>query len=243
MTKRRFFLTSCLLCGVLAGSLSAAPISGSFRATGSFDVTTTDLFWLLPASERFTLTLGSGDFAAIPDNSIEVIHDLNITAQPVGSEIIPPFTFIEFITHPTLPPLLLKFIHPAVLPPGAPNSCGAAPAGGQFCVPPGIPGGSPFLLQNLDADTSIASFRLSGVTGANAFHAFGESSWTGVFTLPFNNRSFQAVLDDLVTTGAVSTSYSGDFTVTIVPEPGTFALIGIGLMTATIAVKRLKKKA
>jgi hypothetical protein len=248
MTKRQFLLTPLLLGGLLVGNLSAAPIFGSFKATGTFEVTTTDIFWLLPAPERFVLTLGTDSFAGLGAVSVQMIHNLNVTAQPVGTEIDPPTPFIEFLTDPTLPPLMLTFIHPAVLPSGVSNSCGSLPlpppVGGQFCIPPGIPGGSPFLIQNLDFNTSLASFRVSGITGENAFHKEGESNWTGVFTLPFNNRSFQTVLKDLAVNGSVKTSYSGDFDISIapIPEPGTFALIGMGLIMATVAAKRLKKR-
>jgi hypothetical protein len=143
---------------------------------------------------------------------------------------------------------MLTLIQPAVLPPGVSNSCSSLPlpppAGGQFCIPPGIPGGSPFLFQNLDSDTSIATFLVKGITGANAFHSEGESEWTAIFTLPFNNRSFQTVLQQLTDSGKFSAFYSGDFTVTVtpIPEPGTLGLIGMGLIMATVAAKRLKKK-
>jgi hypothetical protein len=247
MTKRHLLLTPFLFCGFLAGSLSAAPIFGSFKASGSLEVTTTDIFWVLPAAQRFTFTLGTDDFAVIPDNSVEMIANLNIISQPVGIPIDPEFPFIEFLTEPSLPPLLLGFIEPGVLPGGVPSSCGAAPKGGQFCVPPN-PGGSPFLLQNLSATQSIATFRFRGITGANATHKEGESTWTATFTVPFNTRSFQSVLSDLTgPAGKISSSYGGDFNVvitptTIIPEPGTFALIGMGLIMATVAAKRLKKK-
>jgi len=159
------------------------------------------------------------------------ILDLNRASAPVFDP-----------SHPFAPAVpLLSF---DALPPGSPSleiteffngsfgsaGCAASPAAeGQLCTPgpPVTANPSPFSFTNLAAGGSQASFVMTGVTSD------GLSTWRGFFTTQFD-MPFQTVLLAFANggSGTVSNTFSATFTLipaAAVPEPGTVALMGLGL--------------
>jgi len=104
------------------------------------------------------------------------------------------------------------------------------------------PGGlSAFNLANTP-DGSTASFALSGTVRRISTGAV--TPWLGNFTAQFTNTpgttdgSFQSVLNQLATTGSVTSSYSATFAATAVPEPMTSLLLGSGLLAFGFILRR-----
>ncbi|MCP5110329.1 MAG: PEP-CTERM sorting domain-containing protein [bacterium] len=56
-----------------------------------------------------------------------------------------------------------------------------------------------------------------------------DANWTGIFTAQFTPQTYQQVIALLGTQGFVDTSYSATVTLSAIPEPATFGLIGMGL--------------
>jgi len=81
---------------------------------------------------------------------------------------------------------------------------------------------------------STASFGLAGTVRRISTGAV--TPWNGTFTAQFTNDpgttdgSYQAVLNQLITTGSVTSSYSATFAATTIPEPQTTALVLGGLL-------------
>ena len=69
-------------------------------------------------------------------------------------------------------------------------------------------------------------------------------TWDGTFTSQFNTLPFQTVLGTLATTGFVSNTFSGEITLTVVPEPGTlsFLLLGTGMIACATLLRRLSRR-
>jgi hypothetical protein len=237
MTKRHLLLMPFLLAGLLAVNLSAATVTGSFKLTTNVVVTGTTIEWFsdlaVPNEFNFS-TEGSGDFN-YATGSTHKIFNLNSTDHPVGT-VSPPYLFIDFqgtrVTGGEAPDLLLTRVFQGN---GGQAECGAPPrtnAPQQTCTP-FI--GSPFILANTSSGGSTASFNLAGITVG------GGSAWVGTWTAAFATKNFQQVLADLAANNSVTKAIAGEVTITAIPEPGTFALIGMGLIIATVAAKRLKK--
>jgi len=193
----------------------AVPLFGVLNTTGSARVTASTLDFL-------PLGGGEGDFAidAFTQQGFFVtlagttgdIGDLNQGAHPVGSS----FSFPLWMTFDANPAISfrLEFIHPGVF---SSAQCGAAPAAGQTCTPFA---GSPFNLSNTTADSSVASFQVSGTS----FGTAGEPlPFTGTFSTQYTNMSFQEVLAQLSSAGFVEATYSANFV--IIPEPGSASLL------------------
>jgi len=151
------------------------------------------------------------------------------------------FDFIDFTVTPGLPSLLINFINNgAFAAHGCDNPTGPA-AGGQICTL----AGSPFAFQNSTFGAgqtcchSTAQFTFNGVT------ADLLSTWTGVFSVNFDTPYQTVIAPFLNPTGAATSgqqTYAGSVTITInptsVPEPGTMALLGGGLILGSLSLRR-----
>uniref|UniRef100_Q026P2 Uncharacterized protein n=1 Tax=Solibacter usitatus (strain Ellin6076) TaxID=234267 RepID=Q026P2_SOLUE len=117
---------------------------------------------------------------------------------------------------------------------GAAGCLAVIPAAGQVCTPPG----SPFNLQNLTATSSTVTFKMGGVS------LDGTSVWTGIFASQFNNIPFQTVLNSLATNGFAANTFSGQITLSAVPEPGSlsFLLLGSGMIASATLLRKLVRR-
>lgn len=161
---------------------------------------------------------------------------LNALAEPVGSAFSDP-SWLVFAAIDNLPTLTLTYI-----PVGVDTIAGCAatpPAASQTCTPPigntSNPG--PFSFQNLSSSSSSVSFSFSGVTSD------GLDIWSGTFTSQFTTESFQDVLNTLANQGSVGNTFSGTVTFSQIPEPGTYLMLGVGLLLIGLMGRRNPRRA
>ncbi len=247
-------LTSGTIAG-FAGALlfalpgAAAPIGGSFTGTGWATVSFTNLNFCPNGVEpnganqgnacgfgtgNIDLGGGSGSFAGVTGDA-NTIDSLNNIIAPIGGVVSIP-NWLEFIPAQGAPPISLTLTS-VLAGTFSAAACGDAPAPGQVCTPPG----SAFNLSNSDANNSTASFRIVGqaVNGV----AGDTSPFVAIFTSQFN-VPYQQLLAALAAnqgTGNYSSSYSVSVTATAVPEPVTFSLVGVALLSLGMVRFRSRK--
>ena len=216
------------------GELSVGNCSG-----GGVVVTITTIDWL-PASQCLqagiptNVTSGLG---SIGDTSFGTINDLN--SLPVGNTT----GFAGFMTFGAIE-LDLIAVGPGVL-----TSCATNPGIGNSCSIP-LPGDgiSPFVLTQ-DAGGTSVSLSAYGTTFDTTDNVL--SYWNGAFTTQLNTSVLNGDMSpagiqarivghDGIPPGSVTSTYSGTFDITAVPEPVSMALIGGGLI-ALAAIKRRKR--
>lgn len=248
-TRSGFFAMLATSVLLLPASLLATPVTGTFGfAGGGANVSATSLVFLCSAAidraspcpsataGNFIVTQGTGDFAAYVTQG-GFIESLMTPAAPINLAFSMPdfITFSSEPVNPVLPPdiaLDLEFIFAGI---NGQVDCLAVAAVGQQCTPtnpafvnPGNPLGlSQYNLQNTQTGSS-ASFSVSG--NARRISTGELSDFTGIFTANFST-SYQELLKATSGGGAIVTPYSASFNVTLIPEPGSSALmmIGIGL--------------
>ena len=225
---------------VIGSTLSlATPINGQFFITGGTVrvVGATDIDYGPPGPPSpgtaggFSAVGATGDLVGIiGDPEAGEILDLNAIAQPVGA----PFSYPNFISFPGVPGFTLEaqFIFPGTNPVG---DCSLA---GSTCTPSlGEPPFSPFNLDNV-AGGSTVSFVIRGQAfNNNDGDTTPDANWTGIFTAQFTPESYQDIIGLLGSQGFVQTSYSATVTLssTVIPEPATFGLLGMGLFGLGVA--------
>jgi hypothetical protein len=232
----RYKIQSLLLLTAMTSISHAALINGTLNIAGDVRVTATEIDFLPPVgggNGQFQVTnTQTGSFVPLAGTT-GTATDLDIAVQPVGTT----FPAIDFLTFAANPSLVfhLTFIAPGVY--SAPQ-CAPPPAAGDVCTPPG----SPFNLSNTSATSSTASFRVAGyVTDGSSS---SPSNFTGTYTTQFDDKSLESVLATLGSAGEVRASYSANFTVTPIPEPGTVSLAALaGLMFAGGSLLRRKLQA
>ncbi len=215
------------------GTAAATPITGVLNISGSVEVsgTTTQTIDFLPldtlvgsvAADPFTNT---GSFAVLNTMNTAApatgtIKDL--TGPPLTGSIIVP-SFISGFSLGSNIVLNLSFINAGT---NGSAGCGAAPAAGDICTPPG----SPFNLSDVASGGTLATAINLGVSGTAVNTLTGEvSDFTGLLTTQIPGITYQQILSTLAAGGSIETSYSGSFTAVAVPEPATFGFIGFALV-------------
>jgi hypothetical protein len=247
------FLPLAGLVALLASVSLATPITGDLRVSGQATVSLSALNFLceplsgLVCNEatQGNLFIGNGqtgNFTAVA-NSYGWIRDLNQAQQPIGMPF-PGGPLLDFITFALRPDYHIDLTGIA---PGdfSAAACGAAPAGGQTCTPPG----SAFNLINATDPNGVinstATFQVSGRAYSGTM-ASGFSTLTGTYSADFN-VPYQTLLTQLAAgggTGTVTAPYSARFTATMVnevPEPETMTLMFAGLI-ALICTKLFSRR-
>jgi hypothetical protein len=236
---RSKFSRSVLTLALLAGGLftvrpaDAALIDGILNITGSVAVTA-DALDFLPAAggtglfsvDLFTQT---GDFVPLAGTTGD-ISDLDAATEPVGV----PINLMNFLTFNADPNLTftLQLIRFGVF--GAAD-CGAPAAAGQTCTPPG----SQFNLSNLTSTSSTATFAVAGIVSDGSGDPI--STFDGTFSTQFTNQNYQQVLETIGSGGTVQATYSANFIVTAIPEPGTVSMLVLGGLMMAVPMFRRRR--
>ena len=121
------------------------------------------------------------------------------------------------------------------------TSIGAGSAGGGSCQ---VSPGGVFLLcdQTLNGQHSaVASVLINGdITGDHTTP--GLETFSGTFSATFNGLTVADLLSE-VARGPINSPFSATFSATVIPEPVTLFLMGLGLVGAGLIVRRNKVRA
>ena len=235
---RGLFAVKAVVLGALSfAALSTAyatPISGTVNSTGVATVNLTSINFLsgtfvpnlflvsVPVSNSFTGLAGTTGTISNLTNNIT-----NTGPQPVGVSFADP-NWMVFSSASPLIAFDLTFIAP-----GIDGSAGcSSSAVGATCTPFSF---SPFNLQNTASGTSVA-FSVAG----NARNvSTGElNPFTGNFTTQITGQTIPQILAAINAGQSITNSYSANFIVTAVPEPGTILLFGAGLIGLGLLQRR-----
>jgi hypothetical protein len=178
--------------------------------------------------------------SGVPPNNIPLAISGNDAANMSSlfnpPDILPIFPAVPLMSFNNIPGLTTVLMVNNI-PFGVNGTAGCPPtpaAPGQTCTIPG----SPFNLQNLTSTSSTATFNMNGFTQD------GTASWTGIFASQFNNMSYQAAIAQLNANGFISNTFSGQITLSVVPEPGSlsFLLLGSGMIVSATLLRRLSRR-
>lgn len=187
----------------------------------------------------------AGCLDAPPNSPTEAILIANGNPITLGAGLGPNNPFISFVGNGTTHASVLYTV--STLGPGSANTnCAAAVNIGDSCS---VFAGSPIILTKTSSGTTV-TLPGSGTVTDGA----GLSNWVGQFQVPIAGMSPAQIQTFYCPSGtctpadfgsgrALSSSQSGDFVSTVVPEPGTIsmALIGGGLIA--FAMRRRKSRA
>jgi hypothetical protein len=175
----------------------------------------------------FTTLTSTGTFAQY-DSTFGLITDINDTSQPLNTTFsLPDFITFDLNGNETITLTMI---------PLGTDTPSATCAGLSNCTPqvaalvtPANPLGLSAFNLNQNATGTAASFAVMGTivdsSGATA-------PITGVFTTELDGDNPQQALAAFIAAGAsgLPLTYSANLTLTIIPEPASMALVGIGLL-------------
>ena len=111
--------------------------------------------------------------------------------------------------------------------------------GGYTFTLTSAPGGNSFgPISLFDVGTgTTATFGVRGLVTGGAFGTTGQA-YQGLFTAQFSGLTPTQVFNAVNTGGTLPVGFSAEFTVGVVPEPSTYALMGTGLAGLLAAARR-----
>lgn len=238
---------------LVPGLLSASPINGTISFSGGVRVTVDTIDWLPPVGG------GTGQFQVEPPDTgyfagLNVFFTYTGNQTDLGNGVNPPqngflsnLRFLDGSGPAPAPYDTFQFDLLQILLPGGP----ACSTGLEASCSLGV-----FSLRAQGADTAI-TLRVSGYfedQGINciASGGVGCTPATGVYTTQLSNVSIGQIMDVIISgngfipfnypgglpDGTIQSNYSAQFS--SVPEPATYALIGLGLLTLAVVRRRSK---
>ena len=236
-----------LFVGLCGFGLQASTISGMFQLNGIVTVTANTISWSSTNGPGTALVQNaSGSFAAVNNTFADITTLVNPPSNTGVGAVGSPFpdtTFITFPSDPALGYLAINFIFPGVY---GTAQCGAAPAitsPPQQCTPPiaaGTPG--PFNMVN-NPGVGGPQATITWVFSGNAYSGGSiGGTWNGNFTSQ-ENIPYQTVLAQLASGSATNTFSESTLVISVgMPEGGTLALVGFGLVLMSAGIKRFGKR-
>ena len=212
---KKLLLLAAVVLVTLTGSASASIIghlSVGICSNGGVTVTATSIDWTLPVDASNGCTAAGtgttiGGTSTISPGDLGTILDL-----VVGGGSVPGFMVFGPVQ-----------LHPGRAWTGrGKHGLLRYPESGQ----PGLLAlaGSPFLLAPNGTGTTVTLVAFGTVTDGTT----PTSTWSGAFTTQINRATPASVQTTIEGGGSVSSTYSGEFDVTAIPEPVSMALIGGG---------------
>lgn len=262
--KRRNLLKSVVLSLAVLVSVTLAPTASAsvighlsvFPGTppclgelggGGVTVSATSINWS-PGSPAACLQTGLGtNVASAAGNmltnstvSFSGTGTINDLALPAGSD--PGIAgFMTFTGGGLTSPLLFNLAAVAGFGPGSAVSCATNPGLNNSCsIPPGG-NSSPFILTQGLSNQGVPNTSVTlSAQGTIVDPVDGVTSyWSGSFTTQINNQLPADIQSIITAGGSITSTFSGEFDVSPVPEPISVVLIGAGLIVLG-AIKRRK---
>lgn len=214
------------LAGIAAIALLALAPNASASVIGHLDVanctgegvivTATTIDWLpggggsgcIQTGTSTNITYSGGSLGA---GTTGTILDLN-AANPL------PVT--DFMTFASAPGLSFDLMS---LGPG-PNNTTCASVLDPNAAPCAVFAGSPFILQSTSTGTSVT---LSAM-GVARDGTVPSSNWVGAYTTQISGVTPAAIQSVILAGGSETSTYSGDFSISTVPEPATISTMLLG---------------
>jgi hypothetical protein len=123
--------------------------------------------------------------------------------------------------------------------PGSANTNCSGLAIGGTCSVPLLVGVSPFLLTYDGGSTTSVTLAASGQVTDNG--GVSWSNWAGAFTTQISTATPAQIAAAITGGGSVTSTQSGSFTASTIPEPGSMTLLGAGLIAIAIAARKRRK--
>lgn len=223
--KSKLILFTVLL-GTVASTVSAAPVFGTLFFTGDLRVGTNA--GPPPANTIDFKTSAGGTNAVSPSIAVTTTGDINVEPSSTGS-------FAAYVQPADPDDGNIRDLSSAFAPFGTainvPNfvTFEAAPQVifDLTFIESGTFAGTPFnIIQS--GSSVLVNFNVRGNVRDLTDPAAGNlvSTFTGSFAQVFDNTTVAAIVNQFVTQGFFDASYTANFNVTPIPEPGTLTLLG-----------------
>jgi len=228
-----FAFASLVLCFAITNPVMAAPIGNLNIANcsgGGVTVTINTIVWAPPGVASNTGCIDTGLGTNITYSGGTLGPGVQGDIQDL---VFAPGSVDNFMTFPAPGPTLLDFVLTTVGPGSTTTDCHSL-AVGDTCS---VFAGSPFILTNLGTNLTGVGFAVGGtVSDAN-----GTAAWSGAFTVQLTQDA-GAIQDEILAPGgSITTTQSGSFVVSAVPEPATISIMGSGLLLMGFAAFRRRK--
>ncbi len=135
----------------------------------------------------------------------------------------------QFMTFPAVSPVL-DFVLSSIGPGSASTNCAGLGVGASCS----IAAGSPYILTNLGNGVTSIGLLVAG----QVLDSTGSGFWSGSFTSQVS-LSAATIQSTIVGGGSIASTYSGQFTITAVPEPATILVVAGGLLA--LGLKRFRR--